>query len=220
MYTFGCHSFRHLVGGPANAPHAPKIAAIVLAAGKSSRMGANKLLMPIKGAAMIARTVDAVLASPARPVVVVTGNAASEIESALGGRKAVFVRNPHFAEGLSTSLRAGIAALPADVDGALVCLGDMPAVGAAALARLIAAFDPAESRAIIVPTYQGKRGNPVLFARAYFADVAAAHGDGGAKPVIAEHDDVVCEVEMEDASVLADADTPAAFAALEAQIKS
>ncbi len=205
---------------PAQAPHAPKIAALVLAAGKSSRMGANKLLMPIKGQAMIARTVDAVLSSPARPVIVVTGNAAPEIEAVLGGRDVCFVRNPHFADGLSTSLRAGIAALPEDVDGAVVCLGDMPAVGGAAIARLASAFNPAEGRAIIVPTYQGKRGNPVLFARSLFPEAAATHGDGGAKHAIGEHEDVVCEVEMEDASVLADADTPAAFAALEAQIKS
>jgi len=95
----------------------------------------------------------------------------------------------------------------------------MPAVTTAAIAKMIAAFNPAEGRSIIVPTYQGKRGNPVLFARSYYAEIAAVHGDVGAKPVIADHDDEVYEIEMEDASVLADADTPAAFAALEAQIK-
>jgi molybdenum cofactor cytidylyltransferase len=205
---------------PAQAPRAPKVAAIVLAAGKSSRMGANKLLMPLKGQTMIARTVDAVLASPARPVIVVVGNEAGEIEAALQGRKVTFVGNPHFADGLSTSLHAGIAALPGDVDGALVCLGDMPAVPAAAMAKLVAALNPGEGRAIVVPTYQGKRGNPVLFARALLPEAAAVHGDSGAKHIIAEHEDVVCEVEMDDASVLADADTPAAFAALEAQIRS
>ena len=205
---------------PANAKRAPKVAAIVLGAGKSSRMGANKLLMPIKGRPMIVRTVDAVLMSSARPVIVVSGNAAAEVERALKGREVTFVRNPHYAEGLSTSLRAGLAALPDDSDGVLVCLGDMPAVSAAAMAKLIAALNPAEGRGIVVPTYQGKRGNPVLFARDYFGEAAAARGDGGAKHVIAEHEDVVCEVEMDDASVLADADTPAAFAALEAQIKA
>jgi molybdenum cofactor cytidylyltransferase len=205
---------------PSSAPRAPKIAAIVLAAGKSSRMGANKLLMPIKGTPMIARTVDAILASPARPIVCVTGNANHEVETALAKRDLTFVHNPNFADGLSTSLRAGLNALPKDIDGAIVCLGDMPAVPAAAVAKMVAAFNPAEGRAIIVPAYQGKRGNPVLFARAYFSEIAAVHGDVGAKPVIAEHDDEVYEIEMEDASVLADADTPAAFAALEAQIKA
>jgi molybdenum cofactor cytidylyltransferase len=201
-------------------PRAAKIAAIVLAAGKSSRMGANKLLMPIKSVPMIARTVDAIVESPARPIICVTGNANDMVEAVLAKRDVSFVHNPNFADGLSTSLRAGIAALPSDVDGAIVCLGDMPAVGPAAIAKMIAAFDPAEGRAIIVPTYQGKRGNPVLFARTYFPEIAAVHGDVGAKPVITEHDDEVYEIEMEDASVLADADTPAAFAALEAQIKT
>jgi molybdenum cofactor cytidylyltransferase len=204
---------------PSQAPRAAKIAAVVMAAGKSSRMGANKLLMPIKGVPMIARTVDAILASPARPIICITGNANVDVETALANRDVSFVHNPHFAEGLSTSLRAGLAALPHDVDGAIVCLGDMPAVSGAAIAKMVAAFNPAEGRAIIVPAYQGKRGNPVLFARAYFQEIAAVHGDIGARPVIAEHDDEVYEIEMEDASVLADADTPAAFAALEAQIK-
>ena len=205
---------------PSTAPRAAKIAAIVLAAGKSSRMGTNKLLMPIKGTPMIARTVDAILDSPARPIVCVTGNANAEVEAALTKGSITFIHNPNFADGLSTSLRAGLAALPADIDGAIVCLGDMPAVGSAAIAQMIAAFNPAEGRAIVVPTYQGKRGNPVLFARSYFPEIAAVHGDVGARPVIAEHDDEVYEIEMQDASVLADADTPAAFAALEAQIKA
>ncbi|MBI1211213.1 MAG: NTP transferase domain-containing protein [Alphaproteobacteria bacterium] len=204
---------------PAAAPRAAKIAAIVLAAGKSSRMGSNKLLMPIKGKPMIARTVDAVLESSAHPIVCVTGNAKAEVEKALADRDVSFTHNAHFAEGLSTSLRAGLAALPQDVDGAIVCLGDMPAVTGASINQMIAAFNPAEGRAIIVPAYQGKRGNPVLFARTYFAEIAAVHGDVGAKPVIAEHDDEVYEIEAADASVLADADTPAAFAALETQIK-
>ena len=205
---------------PSPTPRALRVAAIVLAAGRSSRMGANKLLMPIKGEAMIARTVDAVLASPARPVIVVTGNAAPEIEAALAPRDVRFTHNPHFADGLSTSLRAGIAAVPKDVDGVLICLGDMPAVGSTAIAKLVGAFNPAEGRAIVLPTYRSKRGNPVLFARSLFGEVAAGPGDVGAKQIVAEHEDVVCEVEMEDAGVLADADTPAAFAALEAQIKS
>ena len=200
---------------------APKIAALVLAAGRSTRMGeTNKLLMPLHGKPMIARTLDAISGSPARPIIVVTGHNADAIKQTLNGAAATFVHNAHFADGLSTSLKAGLAALPADADGVLVCLGDMPAVTGKAIAKLVAAFNPTEGRAIIVPTYQGKRGNPVLFDSAYIDEMRTAEGDQGARALLSEHDDAVYEVEMEDAGVLADADTPAAFAALEADFKS
>jgi molybdenum cofactor cytidylyltransferase len=199
---------------------ATKVAAIVLAAGKSTRMGANKLLMDFHGAPMVARTVRAITASRAAPVIVVTGNDADKIKAALKGERVVFAHNARFADGMATSLKAGLAALPADIDGVLVCLADMPAVTAAAIDRLIAALDPAEGRAIVVPTYQGKRGNPVLFDRFYADEMTKLEGDTGARALLSAYADAVYEVEMADAGVLADADTPAAFAAIEAEFKS
>jgi len=197
------------------APRAPRIAAILLAAGRSSRMGvANKLLTDIDGAPMVRHAVEAATASHARPVIVVTGNEQGKVQAALRGCKATFVHNPRFAEGMSTSLQAGLAALPANVDGALVCLGDMPLVTAAALDRLIAAFSPLEGRAICVPTWNGKRGNPVLWDRRFFAAMADLAGDVGAKHLIGEHADLVAEVAMSDDAVLTDIDTPEALAAL------
>ena len=199
---------------------APKIAAIVLAAGKSTRMGErNKLLMPLHGEPMIARTVNAITRSPAKPIIVVTGNDADAMKTALGKTGAAFAHNPRFADGMSTSLRTGLSALGADIDGVLICLGDMPAVTPGAIAKLIAAFNPTEGRAIVVPTFQGKRGNPVLFARAYVDEMMQATGDTGARALLSAHEDAVYEVET-DAGVLADADTPAAFAALEADLKT
>lgn len=153
---------------PAEVPHAPKIGAIVLAAGMSSRMGANKLLMDVNGKKMVRHTVEAARASHADPIVVVTGHAESDVRAALAGLNVQFVNNPEFAKGLSASLRHGLNALPEDCDGALVLLGDMPGVSAALIDRLIAAFDPGESRAICVATRHGKRGNPVLWARRFF----------------------------------------------------
>ena len=162
----------------------------MLAAGRSSRMGAaNKLLTEVDGMPMVRRAVEAATASHARPVIVVTGNEQGKVQAALRGCKATFVHNPRFAEGMSTSLQAGLAALPANVDGALVCLGDMPLVTAAALDRLIAAFNPLEGRAICVPTWNGKRGNPVLWDRRFFAAMADLAGDVGAKHLIGEHAD-------------------------------
>ena len=196
-------------------PRAPRIAAIVLAAGRSSRMGsANKLLADVGGLPMVRRAVEEAIASQAKPVIVVTGNEQGKMQAALRGCKVTFVHNASFAEGMSTSLQTGLAALPANVDGVLVCLGDMPRVTAAALDRLIAVFSPLEGRAICVPTWNGKRGNPVLWDRRFFPAMAELAGDVGAKHLIGEHADLVAEVAMSDDAVLTDIDTPDALAAL------
>ena len=193
----------------------PRVAALVLAGGQSRRMGElNKLLADIDGRPMVRHVVDHVLESGADPVVVVTGHEGDRVRAALGGCPVTFAENPDFADGLSTSLKTGLAALPAETDGAIVCLADMPKVGAAILDRMIAAFDPVEGRAIVVPTRRGKRGNPVLFARRFFEEMGAVSGDVGARHIIGEHDEVVAEVEVEDEAVLLDVDTPAALAAL------
>jgi molybdenum cofactor cytidylyltransferase len=194
---------------------AARIAALVLAAGRSTRMGGpNKLLVDVDGAPLVTRTVDAVLASQAGPVLVVTGHMAGDITAALGARPVTVIHNPDFAEGLSTSLRAGLAALPDDVDGVLVCLGDMPRVSAAAIDRLIAAFNPLEGRAICVPVSQGKRGNPVLWDRSFFLEMARVTGDAGAKDLIGRNAELVCEVAVEEPGILYDVDTPELLAAL------
>jgi molybdenum cofactor cytidylyltransferase len=122
------------------------------------------------------------------------------------------VTNPDFAEGLSTSVRTGIGALGATVDAAIVQLGDMPGVGAPLLDRLMAAFSPVEGRSICVPTVGGKRGNPVLWARRFFPEMAKLAGDTGAKHLIGEHADLVCEVEMVGEAAVTDIDTPEALA--------
>jgi molybdenum cofactor cytidylyltransferase len=199
----------------AGIPRAPHIAAVVLAAGRSSRMApANKLLTEVEGRAMVVRAVEAALASQARPVIVVTGHDAARVREALKGKHVVVVENADFASGLSTSVKAGLAALPSNVDGALFLLGDMPRVNAQHLDRLIAAFNPVEGRAICVPTHRAKRGNPVLWARRFFADMQALSGDAGARTILNQHAEQICEVEMADDGVLLDVDTPEALAAL------
>jgi molybdenum cofactor cytidylyltransferase len=200
-------------------PPGPRIAALLLAAGRSQRMGSNKLLAEIDGRPMVARTAQRLLSSRARPIIAVLGNQADEVDAALGRLPVLRVRNPAFAEGLSTSLKRGVAALPHDTDGVIVCLGDMPLVAGRDLDRLIAAFNPLEGRAIIVPTRRGKRGNPVLWASRFLPEMAELAGDVGAKHLIGEHADLVCEVEMDSDGILVDVDTPDALAALRDRVK-
>jgi molybdenum cofactor cytidylyltransferase len=201
-------------------PPGPRIAALLLAAGRSSRMGGpNKLLEPIDGTAMVARTAQRLLSSHARPVVAVLGNDAERVAAALGKLPLERVHNPAFAEGLSTSLKCGLAALPQEIDGVVVCLGDMPLITGRDIDQLIAAFNPLEGRAIIVPVRRGKRGNPVLWARRFLPEMAELAGDVGAKHLIGEHAEQVHEVEMESDGVLVDIDTPDALAALRDKLK-
>jgi molybdenum cofactor cytidylyltransferase len=204
-------------GEPPAAPasRGPHIAAVVMAAGRSSRMGgANKLLAEVDGQPMVRRVVTTALASAAAPVLVVLGHDAHRVRAALRGCKVHFVDNPAYAEGMSTSLRQGLAALPSDADGAVILLGDMPRIDQAAIDRLIAAFDPTEGRSICVPVWNGKRGNPVLWARRYFAEMAEIAGDVGARHLIGEYADQVAEVPMPDDATLVDIDTPEALNAL------
>jgi molybdenum cofactor cytidylyltransferase len=193
----------------------PRIGALLLAAGQSRRMGGpNKLLAEIDGIPMVARVAQRLLASRARPIIAVLGNQSEAVDAALGKLPVERVHNPDFAAGLSTSLKRGIAALPDDLEGAIVCLGDMPLISGRHLDRLMAAFNPLEGRPIIVPTRRGKRGNPVLWSKRFFTEMAGLAGDVGAKHLIGEHAELVAEVEMDDDAVLVDIDTPEALKAL------
>jgi molybdenum cofactor cytidylyltransferase len=196
-----------------------RVAAVVLAAGLSRRMGENKLLVAVEGMPMVARVVDALAAAPLDEVVVVVGHEAARVRAAveplIGGRRVRFVECADYEAGLSASLRAGIASvMDRAVDGALVCLGDMPWISAAHVAALVDAFDPASGRAICVPFYAGKRGNPVLWAARYFAEMQALTGDVGAKELLERHAEAVWPVEMADAAVTLDIDTREALDAL------
>lgn len=195
----------------------PRVGAVVLAAGRSRRMGErNKLLEAVDGEPMLTRVVDALLASSADPVVVVTGHEAERVKSCLQDRPVRWAHNPDYAAGMSTSVKAGLAALGEDVDGALVALGDMPWVRAEHVDRLIGAFDPRGPRSIVVPEYGGKRGNPVLWSARHFAEMRRLTGDIGGRPLLEAHHDAVLRVAMPDGATQVDVDTPETLAALRA----
>ena len=191
------------------------VAGVILAAGRSVRMSPrNKLLETIGGRPVIARVAETALASAARPVVVVTGFEAERIAEALRGLDVALVQNPDFAAGLSTSLRAGLAALPAKSDGALILLGDMPCVEAGDLAALIAAFAAIDRNSICVPSRRGMWGNPILWGAAYFPEMMRLSGDAGAKLLLDNHRERVTEVEAVSDGIFADVDVPSDLARL------
>jgi molybdenum cofactor cytidylyltransferase len=206
----------------AAAPRLPRIGAIILAAGHSSRMRTaddclNKLLRPLGGRPMVRHVVEAALESAVSDVVVVTGSEAPDVIAALENMPVTFVNNSDYSKGLSTSLISGLNTLPENCDGALVLLGDMPAIEANLLDRLIAAFDPAEDRAIIVPVHRGERGNPVLWARRFFPEMRELSGDTGARVLLGPHSGLICEVEAGSDAALTDIDTQEALAAYRAR---
>ncbi len=188
------------------------VAAIILAAGRSTRMGGpNKLLAELGGKTLVRIVTEQALASKASGVVVVTGHQAAQVEQALSGLNVRFVRNPDFAEGLASSVKSGIAAVPQNADGAVVCLGDMPLISADLIDRLIETFAPDRGSLIAVPVSDGRRGNPVLWSRRFFNELMTLDGDVGARHLIAKHSEAVAEVPVEGHGAFLDIDTPQAL---------
>jgi molybdenum cofactor cytidylyltransferase len=201
-------------------PDKKRVAAIVLAAGRSTRMGGpNKLLAEIARRPLVRIAAEAALASRADPVIVVSGHQHTEVEKALAGLPVRLVYNPDFVLGLGTSLKAGIAAVPAEADAAVVCLGDMPRIDANLINRLIAAFDPARGALVVVPTFEGRRGNPVLWSRRFFSDLMAIEGDVGARHLIGRYAEAALEVPVEGKAAFIDVDTPEALRGIKAEIE-
>ncbi len=191
-----------------------RVAALVLAAGSSRRMaGSNKLLQPVGGVPMVRRAANAALAARCAGVVVVTGFAADAVRQGLAGLDLEFVHNAAHESGMASSLRAGLQALPADTDAVVVVLGDMPCIDAGHIDRLVAAFDPQRGN-IVVPMMQGRRGNPILWPREFFAEMRQVQGDIGARELLQRHADRIDSVACEDEAIFADVDTPAALESL------
>jgi molybdenum cofactor cytidylyltransferase len=183
------------------------IAAIILAAGRSTRMGENKMLAEVGGELLVRRTARSILASRCRPVILVTGHESGKAREAVRGLDLHIVANPRYAEGLSTSLIAGIGALPESALAALICLGDMPLVHAETVEALLRRFEESLEVGAVVPTHAGEWGNPVLIARKLFVEIGQLEGDAGARKMLRGRDDVLT-VETADASILIDTDTP------------
>lgn len=179
----------------------------MLAAGTGSRFGGGKLTTPFGEGVLLAGALKAAFAAPARSVTVVVGADASTVARAVAGidPRAIVVEAPDYDEGMAASLRTGLKSLPPDADGAFVFLGDMPRVPVAVLARMAQALKNGALAA--APVWQGRRGNPVLLARALFPQLLALTGDAGARGVLQGLGDKLALVEAPDAGVLFDVDT-------------
>lgn len=190
-------------------PREPKIFALLLAAGSSRRMGKeNKLLADLNGTTMVARVAEQIGKSKAAGTLAVIGHEAKQVKAELQKLVTGFVYNSDYAAGLSTSLKTGLMALSSDIDGVIVCLGDMPLLEAQQLNKLIEAFDPVEGRSICVPVHGRKRGNPVLWGKQHITEILAISGDTGARHMLEDHADQVIEVAIDTDGILFDVDTP------------
>lgn len=196
-----------------------EVAAILLAAGTSSRMGRPKSVLLLGDKPLLVHSLDALRASGVGEIVVVLGAGADRIrrEIPLDGTRVVV--NPEFAEGMSSSIRAGVAAVSDRASAFLIVLGDQPLVTAATIGGLVARYQTTHSVAI-VPTFRGTRGNPVVFDRSLVPEMQAVRGDVGCRAVLAAHAAEVVEFPVDDPGIRIDVDTPEDLERLDAALRA
>jgi molybdenum cofactor cytidylyltransferase len=191
-----------------------KIAAILLAAGRSSRMGRAKQLIDWHGVPLVRHVAQQALAADLAGLTVVVGAQAAEVRQALAGLALTIVENPQFAAGQATSLAAGLSALPADCAAALVLLVDQPLITPALINDLLTAYraDPADA---LIPQVDGQPGNPVILSAALFPELQELQGDEGARAVLRRPGRRVTRLACRDSAYIRDCDTPDQLAALQ-----
>jgi len=185
----------------------PDLAAIVPAAGYSTRMGAFKPLLPFGGATLIERVITAIREARVETIRVVVGWQGDRLIPVLERAGVPWVMNARYAEGMYTSIQTGVWSLPAEVEAFFLLPGDMPLVRSATLSRLVAEWDVSPG-GILYPSRQGKRGHPPLLARVYVPEILAETPAGGLRALLARHAEDIRNVECNDPGILVDLDTP------------
>jgi molybdenum cofactor cytidylyltransferase len=183
-----------------------RVAGVVLAAGLSTRMGTNKMLLRIGGASLVRRTVDTALGAGLDPVLVVVGHESAAVERELSGLRCTPVLNPDYARGIHASLKAGIAALPEDIQAATVLLGDMPLVDSAMVRALVYRFRQG-SAPLAISVYGEVVAPPIVYGRSLFAELRQIDGDGCGKRVVKQHRAEALELRWSE-ETLTDLDSP------------
>jgi molybdenum cofactor cytidylyltransferase len=186
---------------------------VLLAAGMSSRMGRPKQLLEWEGRPLVRHVAEAALASRLAGLVIVLGAEAEASRGALEGLGGPVqtVESADYASGQAASLRSGLGSLPASARAAVVLLVDMPLVSPALIDRIIGAYEANPGALAIVPRHKGRRGNPVLLAAALFEELRGLEGDKGARAVLERHAGQTHWLDVDDAAVISDADTPEAY---------
>lgn len=188
------------------------IAALILAAGQSKRMGdENKLLLPYKGVSVLSHIIVQVKKAGVSRIFAVTGHEREKVAAEISRHDITIIHNDLYGEGMSSSVKSGIKSLPDDVDAVLVILGDMPGITAEIISKIMIAYNPAEGRKIIIPTHRGKRGNPLLWDRDFFSDFERLKGDRGAKTLLRDYPDFIAEVEIGAEAIFMDIDSLEAY---------
>jgi len=183
-----------------------KIAGVILAAGSASRMGTLKQLLMLQGKPMLAHVLGHARNARLAPLIVVLGDGAAKVQGLIDFTPDFVVFAKDFALGQSASLKAGLSRVPARCDGALFLLGDQPVVSSIVMDTLVDGFYRL-GKDIVIPTYMGKRGNPVLIGRPLFPQLAALKGDTGARVLFQRYPESIAEIEVNDSGVCIDVDT-------------
>jgi molybdenum cofactor cytidylyltransferase len=189
------------------------VAAIILAAGASTRMGEPKQLLPVAGRPMVRRVSEAVCAAGLAQVVVVVGARAEAVSDAVADLPLQVVTNPHWADGMSTSLHAGMRALRPDIQAVLIVLADQPGLQAGMIRAIVDRYRTGDAH-VVAPFYAGRRGSPVLFDRALWPELLAIEGDEGGRQIVARYQEQMAHVEVDDLELLRDVDTRDDYAAV------
>jgi molybdenum cofactor cytidylyltransferase len=193
-----------------------RIAGVLLAAGTSSRMGRNKLFLPIGGETVLRRAVRTAIAAGLDPILVVLGHESERARAELAGLCCTPVLNPDYARGINTSLRTGIGAVPDDAAAAVVMLADMPFVTAEMIVAIVERYRGAKPP-LVVSSYQGVDAPPMLYDQSLFAELRALDGDGCGKKVVKRHRSEGLEIAWP-AAALTDLDVPADVERVQAEL--
>lgn len=182
------------------------VSAILLAAGKSRRMGKLKLLLPFRGSTILEHAVDNLLNSKVAEVILVVGYQAQELVSKIAQKPVKIVVNPQYQQGMSTSIIAGLSLVNKQAEAIMIVLADQPLIDSQTITRLIEEFQK-HDKGIVIPAYQGRRGHPVIFSIKYKERLLELRGDVGGKQIINEHLEDVLEVPIESEGINIDIDT-------------
>ncbi|MFC2022553.1 molybdenum cofactor cytidylyltransferase [Chloroflexota bacterium] len=186
------------------------ISVVLLAAGESKRMGQPKQLLPLGKSTVLEQTISNLLNSEVQEVIVVLGHRAEEMARLLAGRPVMVVVNPDYRQGMSTSIAAGLGSASDEAQGIMLALAEQPFIDYWTINRLVAAFST-HGKGIIIPSYHGRRGHPVIFASRYKEELLWLAGDIGARQVVARHPDDILEIDVDCEGVITDIDTPESY---------